>query len=259
MARPSYILGFAVMIFLVSGQNYSGYRVDIVKRMLRWNANKYIVSDKNLNANMKIDYLQPHARNVPVMEDRNYMAFTLYKRNGKQEVSNTGVFHFINSSLAEQNRRRCIRNTMHEGAYYYFYGKRPQDDSNIVASGYCYQGTSRRGLVYNSLTFNNAQMTYVDGQYYLRGNDRVVNAIEQSLIKSCYNSWKNSGFQVSSWKWSTAGIPVSPQPINTRSKRSDGVCDTCDCSNTSGSQSFQRYLQPNVFFLLITCLTSLSK
>lgn len=252
---------FTALVVIVFGhgpdKKDSNVGVDIVKRELNWNDDNYIVSNKD--DNLKIDYLQPHERNVEVLDNEDYMAFTLYKRNGRQEVPNTGLFHFIDSSKVTQYRTNCQRETMHEAAYYYFYSKCPQDDTDIVASGYCYQGSTGRGLVFNSYTFNSAEMTYVDGQYYLTDNSQKVNSHEQSLIKQCFNSWKQSGFKVGSWKCPTAGVRSSPaEPVNSREKRSDGVCTGCDCTDRSEAQSFQSSLQLVLSLVLMAQVTFIS-
>ena len=258
LGRNNVLFGVTV-VFLLSqigmlGQSVygevAGHNAEIVKRQLRWNRNKYIVSDKSSGANLRIDYLQPHSKNVPVLDNRDYMAFTLYTRNGAAEVANTGVFHFIGSDIAGQHRTRCSRPTMHAGAYHYFYNTCPENENNIVASGYCYQGLNGRGLVYNSYTFNSGGMTYLDGQYYLDGN-RVVNAYEQNLIRHCFNSWKNGGFKVTSWRCPTVGIPLAGRLIGDSgspgSKSSTGQCDECECLDVGGSP---RVLQSNVIVLM---------
>ena len=183
----------------------AGHNVDMVKRHLRWNANKDIVS--LIGSNLRINYLQPHPKSMRVSDTSAiYTAFTLYKRNGAWIFPNTGVFHFADINTASSLGSRYTPTTNHAGAYYYFYGNCPSADSNIVASGWCYQGSN--GLIFNSDTFNSVGSTYMDGQYYLN-EDRTVNSIEITLLSYCFNSWKNNGFQVNSWRCRTSYIPVS--------------------------------------------------
>ena len=168
-------------------ESNTGHFMDIVKRHLRWNSNKDIVSSISASSNLRIDYLQPHSGSVAVSDTSSvYMAFTLYRRNGDRVVPNTGMFHFIDLAKAQAFSSRCSPPTNHAGAYYHFYGKCPSADTGIVASGWCYAG-SRGGLVYNSNTFNSVDVAYMDGQYYLNG-DRRVNPIEIKLLSDCYNS-----------------------------------------------------------------------
>lgn len=231
----------------------TGKAADIVKRQLRWNSNGYIVSDKNTNLDMKIDYLKPHTKNDEVEYNRNYMAFTLYMRNGHVEEENTGIFHFVNSNEAGNLRVKCSRPSMHAGAYYYFYKTCPENEINLVASGYCYQGANGRGLVFHSITFNNGNMSYVDKQYYL-DQSRDVASYEQSLITSCFNSWKDSDFNVTSFRCKTSEIPVpsglTSQSEKSRYKRSSGTCSQCDCTDVNGSQGFS-HLNYVVFVLTL--------
>lgn len=245
---------FALSVILPHGfaRNIStGHTMDIVKRHLRWNANKDIVSSISARNNLKIDYLQPHSGSVGVSDTSAiYMAFTLYKRNGAWIVQNTGVFHFIDLNTAASFRSKCSPSTNHAGAYYHFYGTCPTGDTGIVASGWCYGGS--RGLVYNSNTFNSAGATYMDGQYYLN-TDRVVNSLEITLLSNCYNSWKNSGFLVNSWRCSTSSIPVSAGLTGgfggQRSKRSTDECNNCDCLTSKGSLSVSDFVRNSVIFV----------
>lgn len=95
----------------------SGHDADIVKRRLRWNLNRDIVSSVNTAQNIWVDYLVPHEKSVKVLKNQNYMAFITY-----QKYMNQGIFHFIVSEKANVERLKCTRQTMHAGAYYYFYG-----------------------------------------------------------------------------------------------------------------------------------------
>ena len=260
-----FVLVLLFTFTIVSPRNIStvnGHNGDMVKRNLRWNANKFIVSNSSTSNNLKIDYLQPHSKSVGVSDtSATYMAFTLYKRNGAWIVPNTGVFHFTDVSTAASLRTKCTRSTNHAGAYYHFYGTCPSADSMIVASGWCYQGSN--GLVFNSNTFNSAGATYMDGQYYLN-IDRTVNSIERTLLSSCYNAWKNSGFQVNNWKCPTSNIPVTAALTDGshgsgRIKRSSDVCNNCDCLTSEGSVSvngrlWDSAILANVFYIMSTQL-----
>ena len=94
----------------------AGQNVDMVKRHLRWNANKDIVS--LIGSNLRINYLQPHPKSMRVSDTSAiYMAFTLYKRNGAWIVPNTGVFHFADIKTASSLGSRCTPPTNHAGAY----------------------------------------------------------------------------------------------------------------------------------------------
>lgn len=222
--------------------------LDIVKRYLRWNNNGYIVPSEG--SSYEVMYLQPHPANVAVKSDGNYLAFTLYMRNGREEAQNTGVFHFIDADIAKEKRSHCTRKAMHEGAYYHFYGKCPENEQRIVASGYCYQGPSGRGLIYNSMTFNSAAMSYVDGRYYLN-KDRTVHPYEENLIKVCFNNWKDSGFQVHSWKCSTKDVPFASgltSDFGKRSKRASTVCNDCECIPGNGSSGV-KYVDVMIVFM----------
>jgi hypothetical protein len=201
-----------------------------VKRYIRWNENGFIVS--SAGSSYEIKYLQPHVRNVAVESDGDYLAFTLYMRNGREEAPNTGIFHFIDSYIADKKRTYCDRKTRHAGAYFHFYGKCPEEEQMIVASGYCYQGSNGRDLVFNSITFNSASMKYTDGRYYLN-NDRTVHPYEQNLIKVCFNNWKDSGFKVNSWNCSTKNVPLASRltsDFGKRSKRASTACNNCECT-----------------------------
>ena len=225
----------------------------IVKRHLRWNANKYIVSRISHWNNIQIDYLQPHSRSVGVSETSAvYMAFTLYMRKGRWIIPNTGVFHVIDLDTAAKFRSKCTPSTNHSGAYYHFYGTCPSADAFIVASGWCYGGAS--GLVYNSYTFNSAPATYMNGQYYLN-TDRTVNSYEIPLISYCYNAWKNSGFPVKSWKCSTSNIPVTG---GRRSKRSFGDCNSCDCLTSKAPLPFRGRVRDSVHVVFVCVISFLA-
>ena len=128
---------FLFTFTVVSPRNITtGHNVDMVKRHLRWNANKDIVSDVSKGNNLEIDYLQPHPKSVGVSDTSAvYIAFTLYKRNGAWILPNTGVFHFADLNTAKSLNSKCTESTNHAGAYYHFYGNCPSADSNIVASG----------------------------------------------------------------------------------------------------------------------------
>ncbi|XP_060579283.1 uncharacterized protein LOC132736203 [Ruditapes philippinarum] len=216
--------------------------LDIEKRYLRWNNNGYLVPSQG--SSYEVVYLQSHPANVAVKSGVNYMAFTLYMRNGRVVAPNTGIFHFIDSDIAVENIHHCTRKTMHAGAYYHFYGKCPEEEQMIVASGYCYQGSNGRGLVYNSITFNSVAMTYADGRYYLNNEDRTVHPYEQNLIKVCFNKWKDSGFQVNSWTCSTRNIPFASgltSDFGKRSKRASTSCNNCECIPVNGSSRMEYF------------------
>ena len=155
-----FVFALSVMLPHTFAINISpGHAVDIVKRHLRWNANKDIVSSIAARNNLKIDYLQPHSGSVGVSDTSAiYMAFTLYKRNGALIVLNEGVFYFIDLNTASF-RSKCSPSTNHAGAYYHFYGTCPSGYAGIVASGWFYDG-SRGGLVYNSYNFNSGPSNY---------------------------------------------------------------------------------------------------
>ena len=208
-----------VLVETVPNKSKARHFADIVKRHLRWTTDKRIVSSDDALAIMRIEYLKPHEKSVPVSNTEGvYMAFTLYARDRGYTVG-VGIFHVIDlETLASY---QC--DTNHANAYFYFYDKCPSDDTFIVASGWCYDG-SRGGLVFNSNTFNSALMSYTDGSYYLN-NDRTVNPIEQRLLTSCFNSWKENNFNLE-WECSTANIPVSLGL--TDDKRSAKGCNNCD-------------------------------
>ena len=207
----------------------------IVKRHLWWNADKDIVSSRL--GNLRIDYLLPHSGSVAVTDpEANYMAFTLYLRNGSWIVPNSGVFHFIDGVTATKLASYKCSTTPHAGAYYHFYGICPSNDSKIVASGWCWQGSN--GLVFNSSTFNSfGVVKHLDGDYYLNG-DRTVHSIEEALLTSCYNAWKDSGFPVDGWRYSTSSNPLS----DTFTNQSGGagrvnVNKSCDCQTPYRSET----------------------
>ena len=219
-----------LLVVTMASKSKSRHDADIVKRHLRWNANKLIVSEGDTVPNMPIAYLRPHEKSVPVSNTSDvYMAFTLYRRNGSY-TSGTGVFHVID--LATVESYPC--GTNHAKAYYHFYKICPAADTGIVASGWCWGGS--RGLVFNSNTFNSAGRSYMDGRFYLN-DDRTVNSIERQLLTSCYNSWKDNKFNVN-WVCPTANIPLSATLTDgSRGKRSADGCDSCDCLTSKGSPS----------------------
>lgn len=229
----------------------TGHDGDIVKRQLRWNTNKYIVSDTM--STIRIDNLIPHSGNVNVLDNRNYIAFNIYKRNGIQAAPNAGIFHFIDENNARQHRSYCPNGTMHKGAYHYFYNRCPDDDSGLVASGYCYQGTNGQGLVYHSYTFNSGNMKYLDGHYYLDTTNQM-HEIEQTLVRECFNSWKSAGFPIASWTCSLDNIPVAAglSALSKSSEVSSGQCEECECS-VSQSTSISALWNFTLFVASIGC------
>ena len=214
----------------------TGHNVDIVKRHLRWNKPD-IVSNVSAGNNLEIEYLQPHNRSVGVSDTKaNYIAFTLYMRNGEWIVPNTGVFHFTDLKTAASLKSNCIPSTNLAGAYYHFYEICPSIDTNIVASGWCYRGLN--GLFFSSDTFNSAGATYMDGQYYLN-TDGTVHSDERELLSKCFKLWKNSGFSLNDWKCPTTdAVQVGPPGGSVRKKRSSDVCSSCDCLS-KGPESFK--------------------
>lgn len=242
-----------VLVEAVKSNTKTGHFMDIVKRHLRWNANKDIVSSITASSNLRIDYLQPHSGSMAVSDTSSvYMAFTLYRRNGDWIVPNTGMFHFIDLAKAQAMSSKCRPSTNHAGAYYHFYGKCPSADTDLVASGWCYRGS--RGLVYNSYTFNSVGFSYMDGQYYLN-DDRTVNPYEITLLSHCYNSWKDSGFLVNSWKCPTKDIPLSAGLTGGfgvgRSKRSTYECSNCDCLTAKGSLSVKGAVREHLIWFCV--------
>ena len=219
-----------VLVEIMDGKSISKHYADIVKRHLRWNANKWLVSEGNTVTDMHIQYLKPHEKSVPISNTNDiYMAFTLYMRNGSYTFG-TGVFHVID--LATVKSYPC--GTHHSKAYYHFYEFCAENDKDIVASGWCWGGS--RGLVFNSNTFNSAGRSYMDGRFYLN-DGRTVNSIEQQLLTSCYNSWKNNKFNVN-WVCPTANITLSAtKTFGPRDKRSADGCDSCDCLHVTSKGS----------------------
>ena len=228
-----------VLVETMARKSKSKHFAEIVKRHLRWNAKKRIVSNDSANPDLRIDYLEPHEASVPVENPSAvYMGFTLYKRNGTWIKRNTGIFHVIDlktlemESLEMNSASKC--NTNHSKAFYHFYDSCAEDNIGSVASDWCWGGS--RGLVFNSNTFNSAGKSYLDGRFYLN-DDRKVNSIEQQLLTSCYNSWKNNKFNVN-WVCPTANITLSvTKTFGPRGKRSADGCDSCDCLTPKGSPS----------------------
>ena len=218
------MLLLAVLFINVDSKSEQRHSVEIVKRHLRWDADKYILPKEDFDPNLRIDYLQPHSESAPVSRsDTFYTAFIVYKRNGEWIFPNTGFFHFIDYHKVKSLGSVCgLRTTRHEAAYYHFYGNCPSDDTGLVASGWCYK--SSKGLVFDSGTFNSAGFTYMDRRYYLN-NDRMANPIEQQLIQNCFSSWQNHDFPVESWRCETADITVSAPPPTLSTDECDNDCD----------------------------------
>lgn len=197
----------------------------LAKRYLNWRENEIISTTKDP---VIVNYFRPHQMSERVNLNEDYLGFTLYKRNGTEVEPSTGIFHFVKSSDSVRESSQCRRRTRHAGAYRYIYGRCPEDDFDLVASGYCYRVV--RGLVYNSNTFNDIQ-SYADGSYYAN-TDREMNSIEKTFFNKCFNEWKDDGFQLSFICMVSSSFRVSsvmPMTNNTAySVRSDDKCGDCD-------------------------------
>lgn len=212
---PNFPLFLLAMVFLT---NISAKTVNnITKRELNWNSErKQIEITSNSAGNFRVDYLIPNTNNDrPIETNMDYMAFTLYSKN-----SNTGEFYFVLTENVVNNP--C--STLHAQAYYHFFQKCPNQEKNLIASGWCYQGSNGKGLVFNSDTFNKKAQPYLDSQYY-KSNNRETHAFERNALSGCFEEWKSSNFQVSSWK-----CPVQSVSAGRRRKRATvNICSDCTC------------------------------
>ena len=194
-----------VAVFLVKAdvdaQAANHYRP---KRYLDWLNNMIMSSDEENHPSLEITSYVPHPSTDPVDQSQNYVGFALYE-------GSVGTFHFVLGSKAEENARFCERPSVHAGAYRYIYQKCPGEDTNLVASGFCYNSTLQ-GLVYNSKTFNQASgRSYLNAAYYEGSSTSEVHPNEQQLLTYCYNLWEEDGFPVPDF---TCPITV-PSPTTT--------------------------------------------
>ncbi|KAJ8023061.1 hypothetical protein HOLleu_38136 [Holothuria leucospilota] len=216
--------------------DYSYQRKErLEKRYLNWKENEIISTDTSKYP-VIVNYFRPHPMSESVNLNEDYLGFTLYKRNGAEVEPNTGIFHFVKSSDSVRESSQCRRRTRHAGAYRYIYGRCPEDDEDLVASGYCYR--AERGLVYNSNTFNDIQ-SYADGSYYAN-TDREMNIIEKTFFNKCFNEWKDGGFQLSFICMVSSSFRVSSvmsMPNNTAYRvSSNDTCGDCDLDCNSNAR-----------------------
>ncbi len=201
---------------------------DRVKRHLNW-ATNFIKSSRPQSApDIRITTYMPHERNSAVDPNKNYLSFALYKKN-----SNVGTFHFVDDITANGYRTNCKAPTMHAGAYYYFYSKCPEQETGIIASGYCYQH-QRKDLVFNSGTFNVKGMPYLDDHYYLN-TEREVNNIEKGFLRECYNNWRNAGFPRTKWNCQITVAQMKRLKREAKSADTDEINCSCDQIMTCGT------------------------
>lgn len=195
------------------------------RRYLNWRENEIVSTTKDP---VIVNYFRPHQMSERVNINEDYLGFTLYKRNGAELESNTGIFHFVKSSDSIRESRQCQPSTRHAGAYRYIYRRCPEQDSGLVASGYCHRIGGR--MVYNSTTFNSI-LSYTDRSYYANG-DRKMNSIEITYFNDCFNEWKDGGFDLSFICMVSSSFRVSSvmsMPNNTAySVSSNDKCGDCD-------------------------------
>ena len=166
-------------------------------------AHRIVVRDTSASHNddMAINFMKPHPNTDSYDKDKDLIGLVVYGRHGKQVKEGTGEFGFKDPKELKQHANVCKPDTQHARCYKELYGRCPEEENRLVASGFA--NKKKYGLKFNSTTLNDKDQSYLDSNYYKPEKSRQVGQAEQDVIENTVDAWTKDGCPKSNCVYST--------------------------------------------------------
>lgn len=163
---------------------------------------KYYVKDKGNDRSLDwpTKGFKPHPKSDPFKKDSDLIGEAVYGREGKPLEGNVAEFGLKEPKQLDCHAGKCKPDTQHARLHKELYGKCPEDESGLVATGFAYKKQEGE-FAFNSNTFNDNRKPYLDSMKYKTEPTRTAGPHAQMALKDALTQWKEDNCPKGNWSF----------------------------------------------------------